>query len=364
MLFEFHQKLPFGKTGAGAEQLQERIGVHFVLRRRCGRGGRLGGLVVPIDSFGLDQHFGNRVWTGRHKLNQLLQAAAVLRRAGEELDAHTEFGVHQPHDAFRLDGTIGGAKQQLDPRLRRKGRWGAQEASPKTESQERTADGRIVFLAGLRTQPFFQALVRGVRKRCKLDAGMMAFILPGNGSGGFDHGGSVRQGKAEADRAAFLAGRSGKTNRHPALAQAGYGDLLALTVLKSQIGGDLHLQPHGAAPLPFHKSAGGAKTRLRLLGGNRLEHHEVSTQLERGLQIGASFYNGDRHGLTVLLTGTYAAQQAEAALVLAVDDDGLKRALGQLFGGTQVIAAMLDVNFQFTENTAQNTHSAVVRTNQ
>src|ERR1700687_8291 len=159
--------------------------------------------------------------------------------------------------------------------MRGEGRLGSQEASPQTEPHQRAADWRIVLLSALRTQPFFQAAARDVRECCKLNARTTARILPGNRPGGFDHSRGVRQCKGEADRTTILSGRVRKSDREPALAQPRDGGLLALSILESEICGDINFQPRGPAPLSFQESSGSSETRLRLFGRDRLVDNKV-----------------------------------------------------------------------------------------
>src|ERR1035437_5859119 len=56
MLFEFKKELSFGEGGPGTEQIQERFVFHFVVRRWRGPSRGMGGSIVPIDSFRLNQH--------------------------------------------------------------------------------------------------------------------------------------------------------------------------------------------------------------------------------------------------------------------------------------------------------------------
>src|SRR5208282_1135312 len=308
VLFEFKNKLFLGNGGPVAEQFQERIVLRVLLRRGRGTLRRIGGAIVPIESLRLNQHLGNGVWTGSDLLDQLFQPSPVLERAGQELDSHAEFGIHDPYFSCRLDRTIGGSEQQLDPRLGGKGGRGSQETSTKTEPQQRAADGRIVLLSALQTQPFFQALVRGIGERRKLDAGATARILPGDHPGGFDHGRGVRQREGKGDQAGLLARRTAKSHRDSALAQPRDGGLLAISILESEICGDVHFQPHRPPPLSFHESSGSSKTGLYLFRRDRFVDYEVCPELECGLQIGAGVDNGDRHRLTILLPGTDTGQ--------------------------------------------------------
>jgi len=164
---------------------------------------------------------------------------------------------------------------------------GSQEASTETESHQRAADGRIVLLSRLQMQPFFQALMRCVGQCGKLNADTRTRILPGNHSGGFDHGPWCQGGQRESDKAAFLAGRAGKPDREPALAKPRDGGLLTLSILEPEICGDINFQPDGPAPLSFQESSGSSKTRLRLFGRDRLVDNKVRSQLEGSLKIGA-----------------------------------------------------------------------------
>src|SRR6266852_4109493 len=241
---------------------------------------------------------------------------------------------------------------------------GSQEATTETESQQRAAYGRIVLLSRLQMQPFLQTAVRGVGECRKLNADPTTRILPGNHSGGFDHGRRVRQRKGEGDKAAFLARRVRKPYREPALAKPRDGGLLALSILESEICGDINFQPDGPAPLSFQEGSGSSKTRLRLFGRDRLVDNKVRAQLKRSLQIGARVDNRDGHRFTVLLPGADAFQQPEAALVIAVNDDRFEAVLREFGGGADGIRAVLDMNFQFAQDTAKDAKGAVIRANQ
>src|SRR6266853_957975 len=144
-------------------------------------------------------------------------------------------------------------------------------------------------------QPFFQTVMRSLGECRKLNADTTTRILPGNRSGGFDHGRGVRERKGEGDESAFLTGRAGKPDREPALAKPRDGGLLALSILESEICGDINFEPNRPAPLSFQESSGSSKTRLRLFGRDRLVDNKVRPQLKRGLQIGARVDNRDGH---------------------------------------------------------------------
>src|ERR1700675_2428687 len=107
---------------------------------------------------------------------------AMLRRPVQELDPHAEFGIHEPYFSLRLDRTIGGSEQQLDSRVGGERGLGSQEAPTETESHQRAANGRIVLVARLQMQPFFQTVVRGLGECGKLNADTRTRILPGNHS--------------------------------------------------------------------------------------------------------------------------------------------------------------------------------------
>src|SRR6267378_5204311 len=198
----------------------------------------------------------------------------------------------------------------------------------------------------------------------KLNADTTTRILPGNRSGGFDHGRRVRQRKGEGDKAAFLARRARKPDREPALAKPGDGGLLALSILESEICGDINFQPDGPAPLSFQEGSGSSKTRLRLFGRDRLVDNKVRAQLKRSLQISTRVDNRDGYGFTVLLPGTDTFQQPEAALVIAVNDDRFESVLREFVGGADGVGAVLDMNFQFAQDIAKDANGAVVRANQ
>src|SRR3981189_3243756 len=175
----------------------------------------------------------------------------------------------------------------------------SQEASTETESHQRAADGRIVLLSRLQMQPVFQTVMRGFRECGKLNADTTTRILPGNRSVGFDHARGVRERKGEGDKSAFLARRARQPDRKPALAKPGDGGLLALSILESEICGDINFEPNRPAPLSFQEGSGSSKTRLRLFGRDRLVDNKVRAQLKRSLQISARVDNRDGHGFTV-----------------------------------------------------------------
>src|ERR1700686_707315 len=208
---------------------------------------------------------------------------AMLRRPVQELDPHAEFGNHEPYFSLRLDRTLRGSEQQLDSRVGGERGLRSQETSTETESHQRAADGRIVLLSRLQMQPFFQTVVRGLGECRKLNADTTTRILPGNRSGGFDHGRGVRERKGEGDKSPFLARQARKPDREPALAKPGDGGLLALSILESEICGDINFQPDGPAPLSFQEGAGSSKTRLRLFGRDRFVDNKVRAQLKCSL---------------------------------------------------------------------------------
>src|SRR4029077_10855117 len=147
----------------------------------------------------------------------------------------------------------------------------------------------------LQTQPFFKAVQRGVGQCRELNAGTTPRILPGNRTGGFDYGRGVRERKGERDKTAFLPRRVRKPDRETALAKPRNGGLLALSILESEICGDINFQPDGPAPLSFQKGAGCSKAGLCLFGRDRLVDNKVRAQLKRSLQIGARVDNRDGH---------------------------------------------------------------------
>src|SRR5713226_2074524 len=101
-----------------------------------------------------------------------------MGRLGDELDHHADFWIHDPYFSFCPDRKVRASEQELDQRLRRERGLGSQEASPKTETHQRAADGRIMFVFTLRTQPFLQTAVRSIFESRKLNACMTAGILP------------------------------------------------------------------------------------------------------------------------------------------------------------------------------------------
>ena len=140
-----------------------------------------------------------------------------------------------------------------------------------------------MLLSRLQMQPFFQTVARGLGECRKLNADTTTRILPGNHSVGFDHGRGVRERKGEGDKSAFLARRARQPDREPALAKPRDGGLLALSILESEICGDINFQPDGPAPLSFQEGSGSSKTRLRLFGRDRLVDNKVRAQLKRSL---------------------------------------------------------------------------------
>ena len=61
MFFEFKKKTFFGKGDASTEQFQKRITFDIVVEWACGPSRRIGGTIVPVESFRLDEHLGNGV---------------------------------------------------------------------------------------------------------------------------------------------------------------------------------------------------------------------------------------------------------------------------------------------------------------
>src|SRR4029077_12406131 len=155
-----------------------------------------------------------------------------------------------------------------------------------------------------------------------------------------------------------------KPDRETALAKPRNGGLLALSILESEICGDINFQPDGPAPLSFQKGAGCSKAGLCLFGRDRLVDNKIRAQLKRSLQIGARVDNRDGDRFSVLLPGADAFQQAEAALVMAVNDDCFEAVLRQFVGGADGVRAVLDMNFQFAQDIAKYAKGAVVRANQ
>ena len=104
-------------------------------------------------------------------------------------------------------------------------------------------------------QPVFQAVVRDLGECRKLNADTTARILPGNRSGGFDHGRGVGESKGKGDQSAFFGRRARKADRESTLAKPRDGGLLALSILVSEICGDIDFQPDGPAPLSFQEGS-------------------------------------------------------------------------------------------------------------
>jgi hypothetical protein len=82
------------------------------------------------------------------------------------------------------------------------------------------------------------------------------------------------------------------------------------------------------------------------------------------MQIGVRVDNRDRHRSAVLLPGTDAFQQPEAALVFAVNDDRFEVVLRQLLRRARGVRTVLGMNFQFAQDIAKNADGPAVRANQ